>query len=295
MSHPYDKLEICGKDVYIVSAHHFVLLPWSEIRRTVKSAPTLITLDHHTDTMVAFRGHRSIATDGNWDEAKKMLPALVDKIDWSDDRSILEAVSLLRHDEHIHAAVLSGIISLAFAINLSDRVPSIEEERYAEEISRRFALSLEGIDPGPDPEPPTPPYTYAPRSDGMFTISADCAIGCEKMPHDDECAVVRADQVLESFYLDHELATANRMANAAGLNSVEAAPYILDIDLDYFYSEKAIEPNNPVTFYRLIRNAVAITIALEPGCVRDLRCEGSTVTASSLLEGLKAHIEKALA
>ncbi len=42
-----------------------------------------------------------------------------------------------------------------------------------------------------------------------------------------------------------------------------AAPYILDIDLDAFHLTQAISPRDPATFYRPIKNAVAITIATE--------------------------------
>ncbi len=45
--------------------------------------------------------------------------------------------------------------------------------------------------------------------------------------------------------------------------AVEAETYILDIELEYFRSEKAIDPADPATFYRLLRNAVAVTIATE--------------------------------
>lgn len=44
--------------------------------------------------------------------------------------------------------------------------------------------------------------------------------------------------------------------------AVETEPYVLDIDLDYFHSEDAIEPGDAATFYRLVRNAVAVTRSL---------------------------------
>ncbi|UOB57000.1 UPF0489 family protein [Burkholderia pyrrocinia] len=294
MDQLYEKLAIGGKDVYIVEAHHFVLMPWAHIRRGLETAPTLITLDHHTDTVDAFRGHRYRATKGDSDRSNAMLPELIASIDWKDDKSLLKAVSMLRHDEHIHTAFLAGIISCAFAINLSDQLPSVEEDAFSEATSRRFNQLLARMAPEPMPDRPTPPFNYARRDDGMFTISADCAIGCDNVPHDDECVVVRAGQVLESLYLDHELATANRMATCMGLASVEAEPYILDIDLDYFHSEKAITPADASTFHRLVRNAIAVTVALEPECVEELRCDDSKVTAPWLLERLKEHIDAAM-
>jgi hypothetical protein len=84
------------------------------------------------------------------------------------------------------------------------------------------------------------------------------------------------------------------MAKAIGLSNVDAKPYILDIDLDYFHSEKSINPTDTTAFYRLIRNSVAVTIATEPECVEYLRLDGSAVTAPMLLDRLKEHIKAAM-
>jgi hypothetical protein len=102
---------------------------------------------------------------------------------------------------------------------------------------------------------------------------------------------VHSGQVLESVYLNHELGELNATAAKDGVPAAEAEPYVLDIDLDYFHSEKAIEPDDPATFYRLVRNAVAVTIATEPDYVEDCRNEGSKVTGESLLARMKQHIE----
>lgn len=113
------------------------------------------------------------------------------------------------------------------------------------------------------------------------------AIRCPSLP-------VHAAQVLESIHLDHELVELNAMAQADGVPVVEPEPYILDIDLDYVHSEKAIEPDDPATLYRLIQNAVAVTVATELSYVADLRCEGSKVTGASLLERMKQHVQTAM-
>ena len=76
---------------------------------------------------------------------------------------------------------------------------------------------------------------------------------------------------------------------------LEAAPYILDIDLDAFHSRKAITPDDPSTLHRLIRNAVAITIATEPECVDELwHDEADRMDSNDLLAELIRHIEAAL-
>jgi hypothetical protein len=290
----YKTKNILGKDIYIIEAHHFALFPWAHVRRGLDSAPTLITLDHHTDTHKAFCSYRARTAKYNFDAAEAMLPSLVASIDWSTEERLQHTVNLLRHDEHIHAAFLSNIISVAFSINLSDQLPSIEEDAYQNWNSRRFEFLLEGKGYLEPAALPLPPYTYTSREDGMFTISTICAIGCKKMPHDDECEIVRHNQVLESSYLNHELVTANAMAKSIEMASAEEKPYILDIDLDYFHSERSINPVDTETFYRLIRNAIAITVARESECVHELRHVGSNITADSLLRRLSEHIEAAL-
>lgn len=130
--------------------------------------------------------------------------------------------------------------------------------------------------------------------DGIYDIGAHCSVGCRKSSHDDDCMIARNDQVLESATLERDLAQANVMAQDDGLPVAETAPYILDVDLDYFHSERAINPDDSATFYRLVRNAIAVTVALEPECVEELRCKGSTITSTSLLARLKEHIAAAM-
>ena len=84
------------------------------------------------------------------------------------------------------------------------------------------------------------------------------------------------------------------MSRSVGIDHLEAQPYILDIDLDVFHSRQAIEPADRTTFYRLIRNAVAITVATEAECVEDLKFDGETIDAEFLLARLMEHIKAAL-
>lgn len=254
-------LNIGGKDVYVVEAHHEILQSWAHIRRSQAAAPALLTLDHHTDTYEAFFRHRYHAThkavtDENQAAMAALLPGMIAAMRWDDEDSVLDAISKLHHDEHIRTAILAGIVSRAFVVNLSDENSS---------------------EPGV-----------------LYSTSAICAIGCEKESHNDDCAPIHAGQVLESIYLNYELDELNAMAQANGLPTVEAGPYILDIDLDYFHTDKAIDPVDPAAFYRLVQNAVAVSIATEPSCVKELRHEGSTITARSLLDRMKQHIATAM-
>ncbi|WP_186046462.1 hypothetical protein [Burkholderia gladioli] len=48
------------------------------------------------------------------------------------------------------------------------------------------------------------------------------------------------------------------MAQTDGVPAVEIEPFVLYIDLDFFHSEDGVEPGDAATFYRLVRNAVAV-------------------------------------
>lgn len=120
---------ICGKDVYIVDDHHHALAPWALIRRALDRAPNLITIDHHTDVYEAFLGHAHLETMERGGDALALARQLVTRIDFRDDQSLLWAIERrLHHGEHIDAATMSGILSYAFCIQLSDHSgnPSIE-------------------------------------------------------------------------------------------------------------------------------------------------------------------------
>lgn len=78
-------------------------------------------------------------------------------------------------------------------------------------------------------------------------------------------------------------------------NSSRLSIYILDIDLDAFHTRRAINPEDPSTLYRLIKNALTITIATEAGCVEDLWLDDADkMSSDDLLSDLLAHIDKAL-
>lgn len=281
--------DVCGKDVYIVDDHHYALAPWALIRRRLGRAPNLITIDHHTDVHEAFLGHAHLETYENGGDAWALARDLVNRIDWQDDQSLLWAVEYLRHDEHVDAATLSGILNYAFCIQLSDHGgnPSIEQQEYDADRQARWPQP-------PKLPPPHRPMTYEDPPNHIFVISHDCAIGCSRMPHNDDCVVEHGNMVIESIYLDDQLARGAEMSRCVGIDHLESQPYILDIDLDAFHSRQAIEPADRTTFYRLIRNAVAITVATEAECVDELKFDGEAIDADFLLARLVEHIKAAI-
>ena len=70
--------------------------------------------------------------------------------------------------------------------------------------------------------------------------------------------------------------------------------YILDIDLDYFRTERAVHPTDTKTFYNLIRNAEAITIATEPEFIGYEKLPGENISSATLLPQIMNHIRTAL-
>ena len=288
LSSLFKHLDFGGKDVYVVDDHHYALAPWALMRRRLGRAPNLITLDHHTDVHEAFLGHAHLETYESGGDAWALARDLVKRIDWQNDQSLLWAIEHLRHDEHIDAATLSGVLNYAFCIQLSDHGgnPSIEQQEYDADRQARW----------PQPTklpPPRRPMTYEDPANHIFVISHDCAIGCSRMPHNDDCVVEHGNMIIESAYLDDQLARGAEMSRGVGIDHLESQPYILDIDLDAFHSRQAIDPADRTTFYRLIRNAVAITVATEAECVEELKFDGEAIDADFLLARLLDHIQAA--
>jgi hypothetical protein len=282
---------IKGKDVYVVDDHHKALAAWALVRRSLANAPNLITIDHHTDTHEAFLRHAHWeAYEGREPDQEAFRLDLAGRIDWRSDQSIIDAIANLRHDEHIDAATHSATIDNAFCIQLSDSDATSSIEQLAFEKSRQENW------PNPPTVPePLRPMTYAATANRIYALPFECFVGCKAKPHNDNCLVQQANEIIEAKYLDDQLARGSEISRCFGLPHLEAAPYILDIDLDAFHTRKAISPQDSSTFYRLIKNAVAITIATEAECVEEEWLDGDDeMTATQLLDELLTHIERAL-
>lgn len=289
-----DKFEhrvIKGKDIYVVEAHHHALATWALVRRASARPPNLITIDHHTDTHEAFLGYASMEHyEHRADDEVALRDQLTAEIDWKSDASLMDAISKLRHDEHISAATQSGVLDQAYCIQLSDHggSQSLEEEAFATNRQARWPAA-------PTLPIPQRPMTYAATAERMYVIPAPCYLGCQARPHNDDCVTRHALEIVEARYLEDQLVRGSEISRCFGLSNLEAAPYILDIDLDAFHSRKAIRPENPSTLHRLIRNAVAITIATEPECVEQLwHDEDDRMDSEELLAELMRHIDAAL-
>lgn len=291
LSQVFTLLVIKGKDVYVLDDHHKALAAWALVRRSMANAPNLITIDHHTDTAEAFRGYACVEHyEGRADDEVALHERLRTPIDWKDDASLLTAIEKLRHDEHIDAATMSGVLDQAYCIQLSDSdgCQSLEQAAFDADRQARWPDS-------PTVPAPTRPMTYVATPERIYVIPAPCYIGCMTRPHNDDCVTRHALEIVEARYLEDQLARGSEISRCFGLQNLEVAPYILDIDLDAFHSRKAITPDDPSTLHRLIRNAVAITIATEPECVDELwHDENDRMDSNELLAELMLHIEAAL-
>ncbi len=279
-----EKHEIQDKAVYVFEAHNVAFAGWAEIKAADEDHLILITLDHHTDTKLAF-----LTSDFVHDYAQGNLPRILERIDErvgqidrTNSEHIEQAVADLRNDEQIDAAVRVGLFEYAFCFNNQGKnTPSVEEEAYlADEF---YFLS----------EAPKPPFTYRVPDRKIYEIGKRCAVGCEERVHGDECYRKHADQVIESVMLNQLITTSNTIAQPAGIKSILELPYVLDIDLDYFTSTKGLAPEDPQLFYEMIRGAVAITVATEPNYVKRERID-EELTSEYALERIMNHFEKAL-
>jgi hypothetical protein len=190
-------------------------------------------------------------------------------------------VADLKNDEQIDAAVQAGIFLYAFCFNNQHKnTHSVEQTAFLADV---FGSRIRGT---------SPTAIYVPER-RIYEIGEICAVGCEAGCHGDDCYRLQANQVLESVMLDQLIATGNLMAVPTGVQSIADIPFVLDIDLDYFRSIKSLSPEDTTTFYRLIRDSVAITIATEPNFVKDLRIDDD-LTSDLARAAVMAHIQGAL-
>src|SRR5215469_11207051 len=114
------------KSVYLVDSHHEVLEAWAEVRKVMDTAPDLISLDEHTDSLEPFQSYVANLEEGDEStEAEEAAErqALVDEIDFRNSTTVKQAVARLQHDEHIQAATRTGILILHFALRLQAHIP----------------------------------------------------------------------------------------------------------------------------------------------------------------------------
>jgi hypothetical protein len=289
---------IHGVPVFVFERHNWALLPWSLLSRNNPSL-SLISIDHHTDCHPPFThycyGH--LPNGHTVAQLKAAIDRELAKVDVANDESVVNAVSKLRHDEQIQAALRLNVFNTAYVISFQaphDEPRSAELEDLVKQLE--LGESLKRLESGlPDPELPPRPFNYPASPVGLYLVGHACVPGCQKSPHDDDCLRRLYDAAIETPYLRQQLDVANEMAvTGARRRSCVDQPYVLDIDLDVFHTRRSVAPADSSLFHELIRGATAITIAKEPGCVVSLQLEGEGLSANWLLDRVLDHIRQAL-
>lgn len=124
-------IQIARKNIYLTDNHHEVLLPWAMERERHGKALFILTLDHHTDTLPAFTHASEIAGH-----------PVCQKADFRDHEAIVQALKILRHDEHFDYALQNHIIAGAwlfthenFSLEHDARLHIIHEPPASKDLS----------------------------------------------------------------------------------------------------------------------------------------------------------------
>lgn len=291
------KRDINGKSVFVFESHETALLPWAEYRRSLSKPPLLLTLDHHTDTREAFTNELSRDEQIREMDVEQIIERSVSearKIDYNSETSVATAVQRLKNDEHIDAAIQSGILNAAFVICYSEtQGTTSEEESYYASTCDRFS---DNYQPERTRKPlPPRPHKYEIPYGRIFIIGSSRGFNWDTTLCTGVNILRKWYSALESKWLSAKLSFADEMIRYLGVSNLIDENFILDIDLDYFHSERSLSPNDCSTFHNLIRRAGIITIARETKFVGaenfEIEAEGISVEAPSADEALKAIIE----
>lgn len=253
------------KRVFIFDDHATAIKPWAQLRAEAGHPLFLLTLDHHTDTHPAFyrQAYGAHTMAFPFDALRRHWIA---ELDFADPASVEVAVQRLRHDEHISAALNVKIFAAALVVAIDGTSPTYSLEY---EYARRTGQPL-----------PPRPHRYHIPDPKIFRLGTQSEL--MEFP----------ERVIGSRFLAKTLAEADNIMSVLGRGKLFDEDYILDIDLDYFTSPAALQPTQKRVFHRLLTDARAITIAREPGFVRDLSY--GTLTVDSCFQLLESHLIGAL-
>ena len=255
-------VSINNKDIYIVKSHNQVLEAWEPGEKQ-----NLFSLDFHTDTRSAFhnyaywRAHSEVKAGKVSDHTVRKNELINEKIRmYRDNRMSLNQVNdNLKHDEHLDFAVRTEIIDTAFILasstNQSSSNPNVHIVNSSGEYDNHRLIEF---------------------SSSLVVSSDSQKVYPEQMAH----------RAIESEVLEEAFSVAESCKESF------FDKFILDIDCDYFNTEKSLYPDNKESFEKLVRDSEFITIALEPECV-DICCfEGQHLDSRKILKRLLSIIEQ---
>lgn len=283
-------INVVNTDVDIVASHEKAIHSWAKTAQRIGKSVNLITLDRHLDTMSAF--NKTLCSKYG-EVAVSRINSLsrerCEEVGLKDGQAPLDASLDLSNEEHIDAAIVAGIINYAFVISLNEGNPCRRKKKanVCEEVDFMFENNLT------DPPENCPFAAFDLPSSRIVELEPTCAADCEELDHF-YCTRRQADAALESSYLAPKIHDIIEIGQLAGIDNVLDQPFILDIDLDYFRSKRAISPHNPDEFYRLVNGAAAITIATSPFYVTTGSLSGENLSVAFLEKRLLEHIYQAL-
>lgn len=111
--------QLAEKTIYVVENHHHVLVPWyQEYIRNPQQLPLVLTLDHHTDSLPAFRHevqqqNPTLSLEEQTAAEKKLTQFYGQHFAQKTD----ECLNTLRHDEHISFALQNHWIQHSIIIS----------------------------------------------------------------------------------------------------------------------------------------------------------------------------------
>lgn len=238
---------MCNK-IRIRDNHNEVAIDWYNCFESVGEPLYLITFDFHTDTHSAFL---KAEYDGykSYEEQKRNRALRINNLR-TNGYNIENVVRDIKNDEQISLAIQLGFVKKAFVIShnadmeLPKRIDNITDDEY----------NMAWCEGKTMPEPQRP-YEYAESKDNIYQALYRYRDGRDVATCDLLSDVFIKDK-LQTFY-DMTPEDFNEDFSFKG-------KFILDIDLDYFFSKDAFLAQELDVFTRLVKNSEIITIAKEP-------------------------------
>ena len=235
----------------VVKHHHEVLAHWAKFRCTQPDAPRLLTLDHHTDTSRPFRRYLRRQARA---ESQRLSP----EVERERSQQLLaqldysNALSIEAAMDHLsndeHVMTAIGVDIIRSAFVIAHNAEDTAVDIYLE-----HKVICRGVD--------------------------EYWLNGRKRP--------QPNNVLETDFLAKRLQDFDHILKSLDEPLLREAPFILDIDLDYFNTLRAVRPHTPELIRTLAEEAALVTVATEPEYVTHCAAEPG-VTWTQLLADLKS-------
>lgn len=234
----------------VVEHHHEVLPHWAAFRRTQPSAPRLLTLDHHTDTSRPFRRHLRR-------QARIQRQALSGEMEQELSRQL---VSKLDYTDPL---------TIEAAMETLGNDEHVVAAIGADIIRSAFVIAHNAADTEQD----------------IYLEHKIVCRGVDEYHHNGRTRP-QPNNVLETDFLAKRLQEFDDLVRQLDEPLLREAPFILDIDLDYFNTLRAVRPEAPELIRTLAKGAALLTVATEPSYVTHCAVDPG-VTWTKLLDELR--------